>query len=692
MRPLLCLLGECELTIDGSSVPFQITRKLWFVLGLVATSPNCSISRQDLTEAVWPLSDEKSRRVLLHNWRRAIAAASKPFIPDVPVLITEDDISIITKYIDIDYQECCSLAKVALTSNDARAVLDAGAAFDSIAQDKILLPLFSSAFLELREQFDKQRKAVLRRTWQAEVHLEPASQALTSTYEIRLRKLGDEHPIGSPAIPFKALPGQEPVPTRKGIVLPAAGQLVASVVIGVIIATPIVIGSQSTPQKQQVRVVHGSKVHKPISDISRYVMFQLRDHRIKTSSATAICLSPKNQVIAAGNAILTNGDRQSMTVMLSTTGGTKWATRVVDANGITTIPKQIVSTESGRIYVASELIANRNNSRRFAPGRYLSIAVFTRDGERLFERVHPAAIDGNASLQIKLTTDLKGGVHGFAISERNNATIALHIPAGPPSGKASPLTGFPKGFRITDAIADSDGHLFVLGQLPVKTSAGERVNWHIQALDKASNTLWSQDVTGPVGQAGAPVRGAINAVGELIAYGPLPLPDQQNRGRMVATMLTFSPSSGKVIHRDSFNVGVQDPNFALRSLTIGKSAAIAVTYQPPDAYDSFSIHRFGIDATDTALTMSMRFPGNKRVNRIVSFYINNNGVVTSLLERSKDELSNTALTYVSMFIGRGIETGDLSASKSYAYNTGGGGLIAGHYDNAFCVYDFRKLQ
>jgi hypothetical protein len=53
--------------------------------------------------------------------------------------------------------------------------------------------------------------------------------------------------------------------------------------------------------------------------------------------------------------------------------------------------------------------------------------------------------------------------------------------------------------------------------------------------------------------------------------------------------------------------------------------------------------------------------------------------------------STTALAYTTMFFGRGIQTGDISATVPYGYNTRGGGLIAGHYNNAFCVYDFSKL-
>jgi hypothetical protein len=47
--------------------------------------------------------------------------------------------------------------------------------------------------------------------------------------------------------------------------------------------------------------------------------------------------------------------------------------------------------------------------------------------------------------------------------------------------------------------------------------------------------------------------------------------------------------------------------------------------------------------------------------------------------------------YISKVVGREISTGNLSADVPYGYNTRGGALIAGHYDNSFCVYDFSRL-
>jgi hypothetical protein len=691
MRPVLRLLGNCDLTVEGSPVPFKITRKLWYALGLVAIAPHCHIGRNELTEAVWPLSELKSRSVLLFKWRRSLLDALEPYIPDVVITVTEQDVSINTEYIDIDYQQCCNFAKIALSSDDASFVLEAGNAFDFIAEDKVLLISFSSAFLELREQFDAQRKAVLRRAWQAEIYLHPESRADKSNFELRLRMLGDEDAIGEPNLPFKALPEQTPVPTRKSILLKAARRLATFAVIGAIIAVPIILITNKTPPKPQVRVVHGTKVNKPIGDLSNKLLYQLDDPRTKRSAATAICITADNQIIGAGNAILTNGDHQTILVLLTKSGPAQWLVKQTDAEGIKTVPKQIVSTESGRIYVASVLSAGRKNALKLAPGSYLTVNVFDINGQRVFERIHPEAMDGSGLQPISLIKDLKGGIHAFASSARNQTSIAMHVPAGSPNSSPSPLTGFPKAFRITDAISDDNGHLFLLGYLPVKTRAGLRMDWHIQAMNKASNTLWSRDITGAVGTASTPLRGVINAQGDVVAYGPLPSPQKQNGRRMLASLVTLAPSTGDVIFRDCYDAENQNPNFALCCLTIGKAAIIALTTKSPDGSEPFTIHRFGNAATDTALSITLRFLGHKRLDSIISFYINNNGVLTALVQPGKEKSSNAALTYTTMFFGRGVETGDLRTTVPFGYSTRGGGLIAGHYNNAFCIYDFSTL-
>ena len=688
MRPLVHLLGQCELTVAGAPVPFQIRRKLWHVIGLVATAPNCEIGRTELTEAAWPLSDVNSRNALLHMWRRSIVDASAPFLNGTLVNIDENHVSIDTTCVGIDYQDCCDLAKVALASDDADVVLEAGRAFDALAEDKLLLPSFPSAFVEIRRQFDIQRKAVLRRAWQAEAHLHPEPQALVSVFEERLRSLGDMNGIGNSTIPFTPLPGSTPV---KKVNLPTGAQVTAATIIGLLIMAPIVHVLIDTPRKANYPKALSGSVNKPLSDLSRNVIFQLGARDIKQSLATAICTDPSGNIIAAGMATTTNGDHQSITVMLTKSGKVRWVTRQSDANGITTTPKQIFMAESGRIYVASKLTAQRGNARNLAPGRYLSVDVYSRDGTHSFERVHPVAIDAAGTLPIRLISDQKGGVYAFGSSATTQSTEIMHITSGSATDAAPQLIGFPKNFRLTDAIADANGGIFLLGYVPVKTLDGSRHDWHVQAFDKDAKRVWSRNVTGAPGLASTNVRGLINALGQLVTYGPRPTPNKRNKGRLVASLVTMSASTGDVILMDRFDSENQDMDFALCCLPVGKSALMGITTQSPIGSESMTLHRFGNAATDTSLTLTMGLPYNQRVESILSLYIDGNAAVNMLFRPSKQAGSNVALTYVRKYFGREVSTGSLTTAVPFAYTTGDAGYVAGHYNNTFSVYYFGLL-
>jgi hypothetical protein len=686
MRPLLHLLGHSEVTVAGAPVPFHIRRKHWYVTGLVATAPNCEIGRKELAETVWPLSDFNSQTVLLHTWKRSITFASTPFLNVPPVTITERHVSINSTCVGIDYLDCLSLANIARNSRDGQAVLEAGTAFDTLAEDKILLPSFPDEFVEIRRQFDILRMEVLRRSWQAEAHLHPGKQSKKSKFELRLSNLGDLNGIGNSAIPFKALPAKSPA---KKLNRPSGAQLTAAAIGFAIIVTAIILGYINTPQKTSDPAVLSLPVNKPISDLSRNVLFQLGTNDIKQSIATAIAISPAGQIIAAGMATKTNGDHQSITVMLTKSGKVRWATPLNDDRGIKTTPQQIYCADGGRIYVAARLTAQSNNARSLAPGSYMSVNVYTADGRHVFARIHPVALA--AANQVKLISDQKGGVYAFGSSATNQSPEMLHITSGLEADLHPQRIAFPKGFRLTDAIANDKDHIFLLGHLPVKTRTGIRMDWHVQAINKATKTLWSRGVTGADGQFSTTVSGKINAEGNLVVYGPLPSLDKRNGGRMVASLVTLSPLTGDVILRDCFDSENQNLNFALCCLPIGKSVLIAATTYSPTGLKGIIMHRFGNAKTDTALTLTVGLPNDERVAGILSFFIDSNGAANILLRPHEATSPNAAMTYVRKFFGREVSTGSLTTTVPFAYTTGGAGYVAGHYNNAFSVYYFGLL-
>jgi hypothetical protein len=169
----------------------------------------------------------------------------------------------------------------------------------------------------------------------------------------------------------------------------------------------------------------------------------------------------------------------------------------------------------------------------------------------------------------------------------------------------------------------------------VKTLVGDRHDWHIQAFDKNAKRVWTRNVTGAPGLASTNVRGLINALGQLVAFGPRPTPKKQNKGRMVASLVTLSASNGDVILMDRFDSENQDMDFALCCLPVGKSALMGITTQSPNGSESMTLHRFGNAATDTSLTLTMGLPYNQRVDSILSLYIDGNAAVNMLFRPSK---------------------------------------------------------
>ena len=686
MLPTIRLLGHCDITVGGNPITKRITRKLWYVFALIATSPTCQLGRVELTEAAWPLSDDKTRNVLLYMWRRSFMDAIETISSAVPVLITETHVAIDPTAISIDFHECSRLAKIALCSEDALAVRDAGLAFDALAGGKILLQSFPSAFVDIRREFDTTRKAVLRRAWQAQAHCDPTSA--TSSFEMRLRELGDSNPIGTPSLPFSPLLGQSAPTTRKAIVRPTAVQLAAATMIGVIFTTPIVLGLINTPSKDVRPIGLSRKINKPNADLSNCILFQLSKTDIKQSLATAITRTPSGQIIVAGNAIRRSGMHQTTTAMLDKSGKVRWLTMLDCGKGLIYTPAQVLHTINGRTFVASQVQAEPGNIRRLAPGSYLSITTFAQDGNRIAEQIHPDPILENPKLPIRLTAGPTGGAIAFANASNQSAPILLHAPA---NSAPAPGIQFPATFLITDAITNEKSTQFILGYIVIRTAAGIRRDWHVQALNPFGKALWSKTITGAVGLKFTNVRGTFNGRGDLVAYGSLPSPDKRNGGRLIASMVTLSPTTGAVIQRDHYDSESQNPDFALCNFQNAMASVVGVTQRSPNGSEQITIHRFGNEETDTALTLTVRLPRHQRVDSVISLNFDSNGALNALLRPTPQKSSNVALTYVRKYYGREVSTGSLSASVPHAYIASTNGLVAGHYNNSFCVYNFSQL-
>ena len=129
----------------------------------------------------------------------------------------------------------------------------------------------------------------------------------------------------------------------------------------------------------------------------------------------------------------------------------------------------------------------------------------------------------------------------------------------------------------------------------------------------------------------------------------------------------------------------------MASLNAAAAAIVGVTQLSPDGSETITMHRFGNAETDTALTLTVKLPGHQRVDSFLSLGFDGNGSLNALLRPSPQKSSNVALTYIRKYYGREVSTGNLSSSEPHAYNAATDSLVAGHYNNTFCIYNFGQL-
>ena len=178
---------------------------------------------------------------------------------------------------------------------------------------------------------------------------------------------------------------------------------------------------------------------------------------------------------------------------------------------------------------------------------------------------------------------------------------------------------------------------------------------------------------------------------QSVAYGSLPSPDKRNGGRLIASMVTLSPTTGAVIQRDHNDSESQNLDYALCNFPNAMASVMGVTQRSPNGSERITMHRFGNEEADTALTLTVRLPRHQRVDSVISLNFDSNGALNALLRPGPQKSSNVALTYVRKYYGREISTGSLSATMPHAYIASTNGLVAGHYNNSFCVYNFSQL-
>jgi hypothetical protein len=187
LRSRLSVIGTFSIGFDTDEV-VKLPKRACQVIAGLAITPEHAILRTDITELVWPLSEAKSRDVLLHQTRRTIADAYNRHGFDAPVAFVDRVIKLDTTHIDIDFVQASLQAGYALANLTPSETMSAAMAFDEIVGGKILLVDFPDTFNDQRTQFNQLRHSVLLGGYSAAIHL--GENAISLHFGNRLRETG----------------------------------------------------------------------------------------------------------------------------------------------------------------------------------------------------------------------------------------------------------------------------------------------------------------------------------------------------------------------------------------------------------------------------------------------------------------------------------------------------------------------
>lgn len=191
-RLRVSVIGPFRIFVDMDE-PLKLPRRSCHVIAGLAISPDHAMLRKDITEIVWPMSEGKSRDVLLHQTRRTIAAAFEKYDLDAPITFIDRVIKLDTSHIAIDFVEAKFQSTYALLDESPSVRLRSACAFDDIVGGNILLADFGDTFHNQRADFNRLRHSVLLEGYKAAIQLGERHQS--TRFKQRLHDTGYSKPL-----------------------------------------------------------------------------------------------------------------------------------------------------------------------------------------------------------------------------------------------------------------------------------------------------------------------------------------------------------------------------------------------------------------------------------------------------------------------------------------------------------------
>ena len=686
MRPVLKLMGRGEIHAADSLAEVKLTRKTWYVLALLATAPDTEMLRLELTEIAWPLSDDRSRDVLMHKWRKSVVDAFAELGAQPVVVISERVVKLDTTLIKIDYLECLRIGNVILKSLSAAETLQATLEFDGLATDQVLIAGHPEAFETQRAEFDALRIQCLERGWRAAMTCGDDSSA--ERFSDRLRALGYTGTLETEpeTDEFVLRKGSKPRDFSRGI---AAALLVG------LICTPVILGKLSQPPP--ARRMSGSLIpDQAPTYIGRFVQYEYKpkpEDNVTLSEAVATIQVPGGGAITTGVVRHRNLDQQILTVRTSKKRTLNWSTLTPQIQGMQYFPEAIITDAFGNVFVGAHVNIMSAVAAGRKPGRYLSLLKYSADGKLLSTSISTVREDKPLQL-IRVVSDTQGGAWLFTTGKNGTTSVsirAMHLKA---SGELDDEVSIGKGIaELTSVAQGSQGENYLISTVYNVGNRDNASDWQVQRVSKDGKLEWTTKIDGPAHKDDFHSAGTISSNGDVLVYGPLATTTFDGVIRSLPSVVRLDAANGRIKKLEQTQTHFLNTRVTLSPVPTLDMYVLGIYDLAQQGSNSVYFYRSRPSDDFSSLSLAVGLPKKMKAKRIVSMYYRGSiASFSALLQPLESPGQRLALIYVNKYSGTDITTGILTTDKPVHYNQSDANIVAGRFGKNYTIFDFTGLR
>lgn len=686
MRPFLKLVGRGEIHAVDSLAEVKLTRKIWYVLALLATAPDAEMLRSELTEIAWPLSDDRSRDVLMHKWRKSVVDAFAELGAHPVVVISERIVKLDTTLIKIDYLECLRLGNIILSSQIPAATMEAALEFDDLATDQVLLAGHPEAFESQRKGFDALRIQCLERGWRAAHSCN--NLGVATRFADRLRALGytEDLTLDSAADDFAV---------RKDSAPRNYAQAIAAVLLVGLVATPVILGRLSQ-RETSPKMTGNPIVDQPPTYVGRFIQYEFKskpEDGVLRSEAVATVKVPGRGNVTTGVVQYDNLDQRILTVCTTSNKKLVWSTQTPPQSGIQYFPEHITADKFGNIFVAAHVNIRKGQAADRKPGRYLAILKYAPDGRLVSTSISRHSEDKVMHL-IRVVSDTEGGAWLFTTGQQGQKRIRLSAMHLVSSGKLDETVNLGNGITEFNAITQSStGDNFLASTKYTFTQNSSAADWQIQRVSSKGKVLWTTVIDSPahLDDFHCDIKLAMN--GDVLVYGSLATETLDGVVRSLPTVLRLDATTGKIKKTEQTQTHFLNSQVMLSPLPTLDMYVLGIYDLAQKGSNDVYFYRSRLADDLTSLALSIGLPRKMKAKRIVGmYYRGTTGSFSALLQPLEGPGQQLALIYVNKYVGTDITTGILTTDKPVHYNQADNNIVAGRFGKNFTVFEFSGLR